>query len=100
MADAASFQWLCEELEAKTTLTRLEARGTVRLSLKTAGLDSGSVTCEQMRVILTRVLPDELTSRGVEDAKSLCLELAGQVPAEAPGDNETPEAIFARLGGS
>ena len=48
MADAAVFDWICNRLEQDTSLDRLESRGTVRLALKSAGLDARSVTPEQM----------------------------------------------------
>ena len=66
MADSATFEWVCNELEQRTSLDRLEARGTVRLSLKQAGLEPGTVTTEQMKVVLEKVLPSELDSRGVD----------------------------------
>ena len=42
MADARAFDWVCEEVEKKSSLSRLEARGTVRLALKKAGLDAAT----------------------------------------------------------
>jgi hypothetical protein len=51
-------------------------------------------------VVVEKVLPQELTARGVENSDSLCSALAKQVGAREAGDEsrETPEAIFARLG--
>ncbi len=103
MADATTFDWVCAEIEQRTSLDRLEARGTVRLSLKEAGLDSRSLTPDQMKVVLEKVLPKELESRGVADAATICSailpglqQLAGQVGAGA----ETPEEVFRRLAGA
>lgn len=102
MADAAAFDWVCSELEQKTSLDRLEARGTVRLALKEAGLDSRAITGDQMKVVLEKVLPRELGSRGVDDADNLCRSLAGQVVAVAGSSSgaETPEEVFRRLAGA
>ncbi len=100
MASSTAFEWLCQELEERTSLERLEARGTVRIALKEAGLEAGSVTGGQLAVVLARVLPGELTGRGIEDAESVCQKLAGglrEIPGD-PSDHETPEAVFARLG--
>ncbi len=60
MATSTAFEWLCDELETKTTLDRLEARGTVRIALKQAGLEATSATAAQIAVVLTRILPEEL----------------------------------------
>ena len=102
MADAAAFDWVCTELEEKTSLDRLEARGTVRIALKEAGLDSRSLTPDQMKVVLEKVLPKELQSRGVEDAFELCSGLASGVVSLAAGGSavETPEEVFRRLAGA
>ena len=44
MASTPSFEWVSQELERITSLERLEARGTLRLVLKKAGLDASGVT--------------------------------------------------------
>jgi len=103
MAEAAAFETACAELEAHTSLSRLEARGTVRLALKRSGLDSRSVTPEQMAVVVERVLGAELASRGIEDPDGVCAALLGSVRAAAIGAAsaaETPEDVFRRLGGT
>lgn len=99
MADSQTFDFVCAELERRTSLNRLEVRGTVRIALKNAGLD-GTATAPQMKVVLERVLPAELKTRGVADPESHCKAVAAGLsaaarPAEA--SSETPEAIFARL---
>jgi hypothetical protein len=100
MSTAAAFDHVCEGLERRTSLDRLQCRGTVRLALKEAGLDAGRVRPAEMAVVLERLLPDALRSRGVEEPEALCRELAGglaALPAAAGAD--TPEAIFRRLAG-
>lgn len=72
MADSPVFEHTCRELEQRTGLDRLAARGTVRIALRNAGLDVASVDATQMGVVLRRVLPKELGSRGVEDGEALC----------------------------
>jgi hypothetical protein len=100
MADSAAFDFVCTQLEQRTSLNRLEARGTVRLALKSAGLDAASVTPAQMRAVVEKVLPGELRNRAVEAPERHCTALsallAGSKFAEA-GGAESPEAIFARL---
>jgi hypothetical protein len=100
MADSVSFEFACSELERTTSFERLEARGTVRLALKEAGLEAHSVTPGQMAAVMAKVLPKELADRGIEGGESICASIASalsDLPDEGLGD--TPEAVFQRLGG-
>jgi hypothetical protein len=100
MADSPCFDLTCEMLERDTSLDRLEARGTLRLSLKAAGLNAGSVSPEQMVVVVDNLLPRELEARGVDNGDRVCAALKRQLAGmETPDLAETPEAVFARLGG-
>jgi hypothetical protein len=101
MATGTAFEWLCDELESATDLDRLAARGTVRLALKQAGLEPNSATAEQIGVVLSRVLPEELTNRGIDAAERVCTGIAARI-SEVPAPTEThdsPESVFQRLGG-
>jgi len=102
MSEASPFDFVCAEFEQRTQLNRLEARGTVRLALKQAGLDAAHVTAVQMRAVLEKILPGELRARGVADPESHCKALAallsGRERTDA-GSAASPEAIFARLAG-
>jgi len=100
MADAAAFEFVCDQLEKRTSLSRLEARGTVRLALKAAGLDAASVTPAQMRTVIEKILPDELRKRAVAEPERQCTGLAAVLAASKLSEGaagESPEAIFARL---
>jgi hypothetical protein len=101
VSESRAFSYACEELERATSLDRLEARGTVRLALKQAGLEASSVSPLQMGVVLGELMPAELASRGIDDAVGVCAAIRGGIdalPEEAAAD--APEAVFARLGGS
>ena len=102
MASSGAFEWFCESVEGATDLDRLEARGTVRIALKRAGLEAGQLTAEQVKVVLEKLMPEELEGRGVSDAASICSGLVGrigEIPAsEDAGYANSPEAVFARLG--
>jgi len=76
MADSPVFDAACAELERRTDMDRLAARGTVRIGLKSAGLAVASVDPEQMTVVLRRLLPAELESRGIADAAGVCAAIA------------------------
>jgi hypothetical protein len=101
MADSAAFEWVCGELEDTTSLSGLEARGTVRLALKQAGLEAKRVKVSEMAVVLNKMMPAELVSRGVEDGEGCCAGLVAGLNAAGLTDEatESPEAVFSRLGG-
>ena len=101
MADSPAFDFVCSQLEERTELDRLAVRGTVRLGLKQAGLEARTVTAEQMKVVLERVLPAELAARGIPSGEGICAELqVGLRGIERGSEPETPDAVFRRLGGS
>lgn len=101
MADAEAFDYVCAALEESTSLDRLAARGTVRIALKIAGLEARTVTRDQMTVVMDKLLPEELTSRGIEDAPAVCAKIkTGLGSLASSSDAETPDAVFKRLGGA
>jgi hypothetical protein len=103
MDHASIFDWVADALERRTELTRLEARGTVRIALRDAGLEPATVTPRQMEVTLTQVLPGLLARRGVEGHEALCSDMvlafrefthqSSVLPTESAYD------VFRRLGG-
>ncbi len=101
MADSL-FEFIAAKIEGRTDLDKLEARGTLRIALKEAGLDSRGLTAEQMSVMLQKTMPAELVARGVEAAEALCRELVsaltGHSFSERPDAPESPEEVFRRLG--
>jgi hypothetical protein len=103
MADSAAFNWVASALEARTHLSGLEARGTVRLVLKSVGLDPSTVTVAQMDVVLTRLMAKPLSKRRVDDAEELCLALvtelrAADVSTLGAPETDTAYDVFERLG--
>lgn len=100
MADSPSFELACEVLERNSSLDRLEARGTIRLALKAAGLDARNVTPDQMGIVVEKLLPKELKARGIENQDGVCAALREKLAGLETADvADTPEAVFARLGG-
>jgi len=100
---ATLFDFAAERLEHHTGFNRLEARGTLRIALKASGLDAGSITAEQLRVILEKVMPGELKKRGVKEAAEACGAVIDELAnAPAPADDAPSgdlDGIFSRLGG-
>jgi len=100
MAESESFTVVCEHLERATGLDRPAARGTVRLALKEAGLDAGSVTPAQMAIVTEKVLPKELASLRISDVEGHCHAIRGRLKrvTETDGaEGPSPEAVFERL---
>lgn len=101
MADSTAFDFVCDRLEEGSALDRLAVRGTVRIALKQAGLEARSATPEQLAVVVEKVLPGELASRGVEGHEGLCSAIRTGLGSLAPGPQaDSPDAVFERLGGS
>jgi hypothetical protein len=100
MADSKAFDKACAILEEETELSRLEARGTIRIALKQSGLNPASVVASELVVVVREILPKELVSRGIEDVEEVCAKL--KFGLSRLGDSprgETPESVFCRLGG-
>jgi hypothetical protein len=95
------FEFVAGELERQSDLENLEARGTIRLALKSSGLTAREVTREQMVVVIDQIMPRELRARGVEDPEAVCGELSKAVKGfEAEADesaSKSPEDVFRRL---
>jgi hypothetical protein len=101
LADSPAFRWTCEELERLSDFDRLEARGTVRIALKASGLDARGITPDQMRVVVEKLLPVELSARGIDDGDAICTRLSSGLDAIDVGPvADSPDEIFKRLGGS
>jgi hypothetical protein len=100
--DSPAFDRACEELQQQTDLDRLEVRGTIRIGLKTAGLDAVSVDPDQMCVMLRRVLPAELSARGVSDPDAICETVATAIVSmefDRPNDRvSAAAATISRFG--
>lgn len=98
VADSSAFEFVCSELERLSQMTRLEARGTVRLALRDAGFAAGEVRPQEMLVVLMKLMPKELASRGIGAGEEICREIStGIVRLKDERSAATPEAIFSRL---
>lgn len=100
MQFSAAFSWTCGEIERATSLSELVARGTVRLALKQAGLDAGSVSGDEMAIVLREILPRELAARAIANADKLCAEIAQRIRGRNFAGGDAVADVFARLGGN
>jgi len=101
---AELFDCAAEKLEALTDLDRLEARGTLRIALKEAGLEASRLTPLQLEAVFEKVMPKQLELRAVDDFQAVCRAVIKEVhfagsSADAPAAASSDE-IFRRLGGN
>ena len=101
MAGSTAFEAASACLEQSSSLTNLEARGTIRLALKEAGFEAKTATARVLTAVVQRVLPAELRSRRIADPDAICARIALALAGLASEpDAETAEAVFERLGGA
>ncbi len=102
MADNHCFEAAADFLERESTLDRLTARGTLRIALKSGGLQASSATADQIKVAIEKLLPAELSSRGVPLADVLVQRLLNDLMpmdfSDGARQSESPDDIFKRLG--
>jgi hypothetical protein len=97
------FDFAADRLEQHTSFNRLEARGTLRIALKSAGLDANGLTVNQLAVVFEKLMPGELELRGVSEVAAVCGAVIDDLAnAPAPIDAASADGvdgIFRRLGG-
>ena len=97
------FDCATEKLESLTDLDRLEARGTLRIALKEAGLDIETLTLPQLEAVFERLMPQQLELRAVDGAQAICSAIVKEVRMAAiktnDGATSSADEIFGRLGG-
>lgn len=95
------FDLAAQKLEQHTGFSQLEARGTLRIAVKSAGLDPGSLTLDELRVVFEKLMPGELEQRGVSDTANTCAgvmrDLENAPIATADSSSSSPDDVFRRL---
>lgn len=98
MAETAAFDCLCEVLESRTSLDRLESRGTVRIALKKAGLKPRDVDSKQLLLVVEKLLKDELDTRGIEAADQVCRDAVSALQSlNDQARSNSPTSVFERM---
>ncbi len=96
------FDIAAERLEHHTDFNRLEARGTLRIAVKEAGLKAQNLTLPQLEAVLEKLMPGELKRRRVEDAVAICNIVIGEVTRVLGPNRDTASSsadeVFRRLG--
>ncbi len=95
------FDFAAQKLEQHTGFNQLETRGTLRIAVKSAGLDPKSLTVDELRVVFEILMPGELEQRGVEDTLSVCAAVMRDLEeapiAEDDSTSNNPDDVFRRL---
>ncbi len=97
------FDCAAQKLEALTDFDRLEARGTLRIALKEAGLDAKDLSFIQLAAVFEKVMPQQLELRAVDDAEAVCSAVIKEVriseTSAGASATTSSDEIFGRLGG-
>ena len=99
MSDSPVFELVCEHVQKDAGVSRLEARGTVRLLLKEVGLDPQLLSKAAALLAVDRGLVRALRVRRVAEpelVKARVVQALQQSALEDPAGDD-PEAIFARI---
>ena len=97
--NASLFDQVANRLAELARMSEQEARGTLRLTLKEAGLRPDLITPTKMVLVAERVLPRELQARNVTDPAGIGRQLARYV-AQLPVTETTqvsPADFLSRL---
>jgi hypothetical protein len=98
MSDSPAFERMCEQLENRTPLNRLEARGTIRLVLREAGLGAKTVNARQAVALVEKLLPEMLEARGIDQTDSVCTAMKRALATVPSGDERDDLAsVFQRI---
>ena len=100
MSVSPAFTFAADQLGASSSLNNLEARGTIRIAIKQAGLEAHNITALQMCTVFERIIPKELRARGIEGA-DLCKRIILGLNHVDDGQSKdsSPDAIFRHLAG-
>jgi hypothetical protein len=99
--DTSLFDFAAQKLEQHTGFSQLEARGTLRIAVKSAGLETKTLTVAELGVVFEKLMPGELEQRGVEDTLSVCAAVMRDLEeapiAEDDSTSNNPDDVFRRL---
>ena len=98
------FALVADRLEALTELDRLQARGTLRITLKMAGVDAKKFTVAELEAVFATIMPDALTRCGATNAAEVCSSVLASLPSDVldeSGDSAASrDEIMRRLASS
>jgi hypothetical protein len=97
--DSDRFTLVADRLSQLSELDRLEARGTVRIAFKMAGVDVNHFGLDDLEAVLANIMPGELEKRGCADAGAICQAITKSLEGDVPQTAARPrDEIMRRLG--
>jgi hypothetical protein len=95
MTTGPVFDRMADALERHSSLSRLEARGILRVALRERNLDPKDLVLSQATDLAETALPEDLAGRGIKDAQEICRRIRQELveePSRAPraAPPETP----------
>ena len=99
--DSDLFTIVADRLCELSDLDRIEARGTIRLGFKKAGVDVKSFGLDDLEAVFTKIMPAELVARGCTDSEAICDAILKSLEDAVPESViRSSDEIMRRLGGS
>jgi len=97
--ESDAFTIVADRLCELSKLDRLEARGTLRIALKKAGVNAKRLGRDDLEATFAKILPAELEARGCADAEAICDAILKSVDGDVPeGSTRSSDEIMRRLG--
>lgn len=94
-----AFTIVADRLCELSALDRLEARGTLRIALKKAGVDAKHLGRDDLEATFAEILPAELEARGCADSKAICDAILNSLGGDVPeSSTRSSDEIMRRLG--
>jgi hypothetical protein len=97
--DSDAFTIVADRLCKLSDLDRLEARGTIRLAFKQAGVDVRCFGMDDLEAVFAKIMPRELQARGCSDSESICKAVVNSMHGDLPETAaRSSDEIMRRLG--
>lgn len=101
MSAPSLFDWFADRIVLRTSLSRVEARGMLRVVLRECGLPVETLAPAQLRPVVQRMLGPALQRVKVAYTDAVCESLLKDLE-ESPAPSSAGEdaaAVFGRMGG-
>jgi hypothetical protein len=97
--DSDLFTIVADRLARLSDLDRMEARGTIRIGFKKAGVDCKCFGLDDLEAVFAKIMPRELTARGCADAEAICAAIMKSLDGDVPEVvTRSSDEIMRRLG--
>jgi hypothetical protein len=99
--DSDAFTIVADRLCELSDLDRIEARGTIRLAFKKAGVEPSCFGMDDVEAVFEKIMPAELEVRGCSGAQAICEGVVSSLKGVVPDTAErSSDEIMRRLASS